>query len=80
MSTPRRTGDPLPSSKALPPGGLWTPAQTAATLGVSARTLRRWRATGAGPRYVTFDRTIRYVPAVVIRYVESAQRIERSDV
>ena len=55
-----RTPRPKPQAQ-RPLETLLKPAEAAAFLGVHANTLRSWRATGAGPRFVQHSgRTIRY--------------------
>ena len=43
--------------------------QTAEYLGVSERTLQRWRRVGTGPRFATLNHLIRYSRAEIDRYV-----------
>ena len=55
-----RTPRPKPQAQ-RPLETLLKPAEAAAFLGVHANTLRSWRATGTGPRFVQHSgRTIRY--------------------
>ena len=49
---------------------LLTPEQVATLLGVTERTLERWRMTGDGPPYVGLTRrTVRYSEAALIAFV-----------
>lgn len=73
---PVRVPPTLPT-KHLPPGGLWNESDVARVLSVSSRTVRRWRACGDGPPFVSYGRVIRYVPAAVIRYIEAARSEHR---
>ena len=56
------TRSPKPKPQAQRPlESLLKPAEAAQFLGVHANTLRSWRATGTGPRFVQHSgRTIRY--------------------
>jgi len=61
-------------------GGLWDENQTAATLGVSTRTLEAWRYRGGGPPYYRLGRRcIRYAPAVVAAWLRERERRSTSD-
>lgn len=49
---------------------LLTPEHVAASLGVTERTLERWRMTGDGPPFVSLSRrTVRYSEAALIAFV-----------
>ena len=55
-----RTARPKPTAQ-RPLEQLLKPSEAAVFLGVHSNTLRSWRATGTGPRYVQHSgRTIRY--------------------
>jgi hypothetical protein len=66
--------------RALPtdPDALLTTAQAAELLGLSARTLEKWRVTGAGPRFVDMG-VIRYRRRDLLVWVEARLRRSTSD-
>ncbi len=76
MSTnqsPRNHGNPQPTIFDL--DALVTERQAADFLGVTTRALQKWRATGAGPRYVRISsRCIRYRRRDLIAWAESRLR------
>ena len=47
-------------------------SEVAARLGLSVATLRAWRLTGKGPRFVRFGRAVRYLLSDVENYVQAA--------
>lgn len=50
----------------------YTTAEAADMIGVSVSTMRRWRATGDGPAWVTFGpRTIRYQAGDLLRWMKA---------
>ena len=53
----------------------WTPKETAAVLGVSENTLRRWRVERRGPRFLKFGDSkqamVRYYARDVILWAEN---------
>jgi excisionase family DNA binding protein len=53
--------------------------EAADALGLSERTLERWRVTGGGPRYVKVGRAVRYLLADLIEWVEERRRQSTSD-
>jgi predicted DNA-binding transcriptional regulator AlpA len=54
---------------------LLTPKLVADMLGLTERTLERWRITGEGPRYVKLSRsTVRYLPDDVASFVAANLR------
>lgn len=54
---------------------LLTPKLVADMLGLTERTLERWRITGEGPRYVKLSRsTVRYLPDDVTDFVQASLR------
>ena len=60
--------DALDAAQSMPK--LLTPEQVALSLGVTERTLERWRMTGDGPPYVGLTRrTVRYSEAALIAFV-----------
>lgn len=48
-------------------------------LAVAVATLRRWRQTGRGPRFVKIGHAVRYDPAELREYVESNKRRSTRD-
>jgi hypothetical protein len=63
----------IAASEATPgTGELLSPAEAGAVLGVPAKRLERWRATGDGPRFVRLTRkTIKYRAADIQAFIES---------
>jgi hypothetical protein len=62
------------------PPTLLRPDQAAAYLGLSPRTLERWRAAGVGPRHVRVSpRAIRYMAEDLASFVVEQQRRSTSD-
>ena len=51
----------------------------AALLGLSERTLERWRGTGGGPPYTTVGRGVRYVEADLVQWVNAGRRQSTSE-
>ncbi|HLY44331.1 MAG TPA: hypothetical protein VKQ73_02025 [Stellaceae bacterium] len=58
---------------AIPVGNL-SEEQQAAQIGISVRTLRRWRARGYGPAVTQTGRAISYTPAAGPEWVASQQK------
>jgi predicted site-specific integrase-resolvase len=48
-------------------------------LGVSTRTLQRWRVEGRGPRFTKLGKLVGYTEASLVKYVEDNQRQSTSD-
>lgn len=48
-------------------------------LGVSVRTLQKWRLQGNGPRFVKLGHAVRYDGRDLEEYIESARRRSTSD-
>jgi predicted site-specific integrase-resolvase len=48
-------------------------ADTAKEIGVSVRTLRKWRREGVGPPYANFGRAIKYNKRAISEHYESMQ-------
>lgn len=65
--------DPLVDAMERARGGmphLLTPQAVAEVLGLTERTLERWRITGEGPRYIKLSRsTVRYLPEDLATFV-----------
>ena len=58
---------------------LLTTAQAAAALGLSPRTLERYRVKGCGPRFRKVGRWVRYLPVDLERWLNSRSRQSTSD-
>lgn len=52
---------------------LWTQRETADYLGVSEKSLERWRWAGEGPAYVKAGRRVRYRAADVVAYLDASR-------
>ena len=64
----------LEASESMPK--LLKPEEVAASLGVSERTLERWRMTGEGPAYVSLSRkTVRYPEHALAEFVIARLRV-----
>jgi predicted DNA-binding transcriptional regulator AlpA len=48
-------------------------------LGLSVRTLQKWRLQGNGPRFLKLGHAVRYDPADLDQYIECARRRSTSD-
>ena len=58
---------------------LLTTRQAAERLGLSPRTLERYRVTGEGPRFRKIGRWVRYTPEDLVQWLESCARTSTSD-
>lgn len=54
-------------------------AEAARTLGLSKRTLEKWRCVGGGPVFFKFGRVCLYKPGDLIAWAETRRRISTSD-
>ena len=61
------------------PPKLLTTAAAAECLGLSPRTLERYRVSGAGPRFRKIGRWVRYVPADLAEWLDGCARSSTSD-
>jgi predicted site-specific integrase-resolvase len=59
--------------------GLVREAEAARLLGLSVRTLQKWRWTGKGPEFVRLNGAVRYQRSDLDRFVASARRTSTSD-
>ena len=50
-------------------GSLLKDTEAAEFLGVSPQTVRNWRCTHRGPRYVKFGRSVRYRPEDLLEFI-----------
>ena len=53
--------------------------QTAQRLGLSPRTLERYRVTGEGPEYLKIGRAVRYTASALERWLKGCKRRSTSD-
>jgi len=53
--------------------------KVAELLGISVRTVRKWRLEGEGPNYCKLGRCVRYDPQVVDEWIASQARSSTSD-
>ena len=58
---------------------LLTPTEVADVLGVSIRTLERWRFEGRPPRFHRVGRAVRYLEADVVEFINKGCRTSTSD-
>jgi hypothetical protein len=58
---------------------LLTERDASARLGLSVRTLQKWRLLGQGPRYLKLGHALRYDPEELDRFLEAARRRSTSD-
>ncbi len=54
-------------------------AEAAHLLGLSVKTLRRWRWAGKGPRFLKLGAAVRYDPADLTAFIEAGRRSSTSD-
>ena len=66
----------IPTSSLM---GLLDETRAARILGLSVKTLRRWRWAGKGPSYRKLGRAVRYAPDDIEAYVAAARRTSTSD-
>lgn len=60
--------------------GLLREGEAAKRLGLSPRTLQKWRLNGKGPRFhVVGPRAIRYSPAMLDQFIAAGMRCSTSD-
>jgi predicted site-specific integrase-resolvase len=55
-------------------------ATAAETLGLSARTLERWRVEGRGPAFIKLGKSVRYRPVDLAEFIERQRRTSTSEV
>ena len=53
--------------------------QAAGWLGLKVTTLRRWRYSGDGPRFIKIGAAVRYDPADLQEFIEAGRRSSTSD-
>jgi len=62
-----------------PMARLLTEREAAERLGLSVRTLQKWRLLGSGPQFLKLGHAVRYDPADLERYLESSRRRSTSE-
>lgn len=77
--TQAERGRHAPCLTYLPMAGLVTEQEASNILGLSARTLQKWRLQGNGPRFVKLGHAVRYDPVELDRYIDGARRRSTSD-
>lgn len=58
---------------------LITEQQAADLFGLSVKTLRNWRLSGAGPSYLKIGRSVRYCVSDITAWLETCRRSSTSD-
>lgn len=71
--------DHHPPLTPLDPGMIYLPAEIAAYLRVSVRTLQSWRHRGGGPPFRKYGELVRYKGSAVLEWDESRSRRTTSD-
>lgn len=77
--TVTRTPDPPPPPTGLDPHLIYLPAEIAAYLRVSVRTLQSWRHRGGGPPFRKYGDLVRYKGSAVVEWDEAQSRRTTSD-
>lgn len=67
------------SDTILAPSALLTERQAADHLGVTVRTMLRWRQAGTGPRYLRVGHRVRYRPEALSEYVAGREYASTAD-
>ena len=62
-----------------PPEGLIDEHEAARILGLSVKTLRRWRWAGKPPPFLKIGAAVRYEPAELAALIEAARRTSTTD-
>jgi len=60
-------------------GALLNETEAARILAMQVTTLRRWRWSGKGPRFVKIGAAVRYDPADLTAFIEAGRRNSTSD-
>ena len=63
----------------ISPKALINETEAARILGLSPKTLRRWRWAGKPPRFIRIGAAIRYDPADLAAFIEAGRRNSTSD-
>ena len=58
---------------------VFSETQAAEMLGVSPRTLQRWRVTGEGPQYTKLGKRVGYTEQALRKLIEESQRTSTSE-
>ena len=61
------------------PPALVNEYEAARLLGLSVKTLRRWRWAGKGPNFVKIESAVRYEPAELQALIDAGRRTSTSD-
>ncbi len=67
----RAAGDVAGRVESIDPGKIYTTTDMAERYAVSIETVRKWRATGAGPRAIKAGKHVRYRGADVLAWEEA---------
>ena len=67
MNTAQRTNRPM------------TEAEAASLLGMSRRTLQKWRLTGGGPEYLKVGKSVRYAEDYIHGWLDRCRRRSTSE-
>jgi predicted DNA-binding transcriptional regulator AlpA len=59
--------------------GLFRQPEAARRLGVSERTLEKWRVNGRGPKFVRLGRAVAYDPTDIAEFIAAGRRRSTSD-
>lgn len=70
---------PTALSAASPEAALLNEFEAAAYLGSTAKTLRKWRCVGCGPRFIKMNRSVRYAPRDLEAFISEGRRSSTSD-
>ncbi len=62
-----------------PSEGLINEHEAAGILGLSVKTLRRWRWAGRPPRFLKIGSAVRYDPVELATFIEAARRTSTTD-
>ena len=62
-----------------PTSRLWKEDKAAQELDLEVSTLRRWRWSGRGPRYLKLGGAVRYEPAEIEAFKDASRRTSTSD-
>lgn len=71
--------DPDPQHLPLDPDLIYLPAEIAAYLRISVRTLQSWRHRGGGPPFRKYGELVRYKGSTVLEWDESRSRRTTAD-
>jgi len=72
------SGDHAEAESRLAADRLLDEKESAARLGLSIRTLQKWRLAGCGPRFVKMGRAVRYAEAELHYFIRTRERASTS--